>query len=481
MPLFLIVATCLLGAGLLVYALTSAFTGDEGFHLLTAQLIDKGKRPYVDFMFPQTPLNAYWNAFWLRLFGQTWRVPHVVAAVLVTAAAFLAAHFIWRHFPASRKWRGAAALTTLILIMSNVMVVEYGPIAQAYAACLFLTVAAFRLSIAAVERPRPFAAFAAGLCAGAAAGCSLLTATAAPVYFLWIFFCNRAGSRWWKAFACAIGGVIPCAPIVYLWNLSPRAAAFNLLDYHLFFRKLYWPNTLEHDLETVSSWVDSGQALVLFALAIIGLLYVVFRSQWPSETRRAFYLSAWLAAAMCAEISTAHPTFQRYFILVVPFAAILAALGLYTISERMFRPESPYPAIALLTLLLGLSLTRGLHQRAQDVRTWAVHEQLAKKVNQVVPRDAPIFADEEIYFLTGRTPPPGLEFSYSHKLKLAPALEAQLHIVEQDQINRMAAEGKIAAAATCDDEALDAMHLDKAFTQKFTTDDCYVYWGRATH
>ncbi len=62
-------------------------------------------------------------------------------------------------------------------------------------------------------------------------------------------------------------------------------------------------------------------------------------------------------------------------------------------------------------------------------------------------------------------------------MKLAPALAAQLHIVDQDQINRMAADGKFAAVATCDDEFLDAMHLDDIYIHKFETDDCYVYWG----
>ncbi len=51
-----------LATGLLVYSQTQALAWDEGYHLLAAQLIQAGKRPYLDFCFPQTPLNAYWNA-----------------------------------------------------------------------------------------------------------------------------------------------------------------------------------------------------------------------------------------------------------------------------------------------------------------------------------------------------------------------------------------------------------------------------------
>src|SRR5579872_7438397 len=62
-----------IAAGLLWYAQTLAFTEDEGFHLLAAQLVKGGMRPYLDFFFPQTPLNAYWNAWLMRLLGESWR------------------------------------------------------------------------------------------------------------------------------------------------------------------------------------------------------------------------------------------------------------------------------------------------------------------------------------------------------------------------------------------------------------------------
>ncbi len=369
MPLLLVIAAALLGAGLLFYSQTAAFTGDEGFHLLAAQLIDKGKRPYIDFAFPQTPLNAYWNAFWLRVFGQTWRVPHAVSSLLVIGAALLAAQFVWRRFPASEKWRMAAALATMIAISMNVMVVEYGPLAQAYALCLFLTVAAFRLAVLAVDRVSSFAALGVGLCAGAAAASSLLTATAAPVYLLWMLLYNRAGNRWVKGAAFCLGGAIPFAPAFWLWMQSPRPVMFNLFEYHLSFRTLYWPKTTQHDLEIMTSWIDSGQALLLLLLFLAGLLFVLFRSHWERDVRREFYLCAWLTLGMCVEIATAHPTFARYFLLMVPCVAILAAAGLYTVSERLYRPEAPYAALILFTLLFGLGLGKSLYERSSNVRT----------------------------------------------------------------------------------------------------------------
>jgi hypothetical protein len=55
---------CIFAAGLLAYSQTWCLAWDEGYHLVAAQMIVAGKRPYLDFCFPQTPLNAYWNAGW---------------------------------------------------------------------------------------------------------------------------------------------------------------------------------------------------------------------------------------------------------------------------------------------------------------------------------------------------------------------------------------------------------------------------------
>ena len=88
----------------LYYSQTDAFSWDEAYHLLGSQLILLGKQPYLDFCFPQTPLNAYWNAFWMSLLGQSWRVTHALAALLTMSAVHLTADFVARQFPVP-GWR----------------------------------------------------------------------------------------------------------------------------------------------------------------------------------------------------------------------------------------------------------------------------------------------------------------------------------------------------------------------------------------
>ncbi len=459
---------------LLVYSQTLAFVWDESYHLLAAQLIGAGRIPYIDFCFPQTPLNAYWNAGWMRLLGQTWRAPHFIAAVLTIGAVGLTADYVFRYFPVP-GWRFAAALTAGLGTGLNAMVFEYGPLAQAYGTCIFSVVAAFRVVVRAVdERGVPRASLA-GLFCGIAAASSLLTAAAAPVLLVWMWIYNRSGNRWWKLAGFSVGAAIPFAPVFWLFWLGPRQTWFNLVEYHAHFRKLYWPETTSHDLEILTSWIDSGQALVLGLLAVFGLIYILRRSEWPSALKAEYYLCAWLAAALSAEVGRAHPTFSRYFMLMVPFVSIIAVVGLYAISSRVLEADGPMWPVALVLVLFAMGLCKSLYERL-DINDWGVYRDLARKVEEVTPRNALLYANEPIYFLTQRRPPPGYELSYSHKVSLPPADMALMHLLSEEDVKRQVQSGMFATAYTCDDDEVDGYGLKNLYRQHVTIHDCYVFW-----
>jgi hypothetical protein len=94
---------------MLVFSQTRSFFWDEGFHILAAYLIRTGKRPYLDFFFPQTPLNAYWNAAWMAIFGPSWRVVHAVAALVTISSVVLMVDYLFGLFPDSRVSAMSAA------------------------------------------------------------------------------------------------------------------------------------------------------------------------------------------------------------------------------------------------------------------------------------------------------------------------------------------------------------------------------------
>jgi hypothetical protein len=462
--------------GLLIYSQTMAFVWDEGFHLVAAQLIDKGRTPYIDFCFPQTLLNAYWNAAWMRLFGQTWRVTHIAAALLIAGGVYLVTDFVFKRFPVPR-WRFSCALAVAGFTGFNDIVVQFGPIAQAYASGLFLSVAAFRLAVSAVARETFLQAFACGLCAGAAAGCTLLTAPIVPVLLLWLLIYNCKGARWSKALAFCFGCIPPFAPMIWLFVKAPKQTFFNIVQYQAIFRRVHWDGATTHDIDALTAWLDSTPALLLGALALGGLLFLRKQSGWGRQLRAELYLCAWLAGALILYIATAHPTFQRYFVFAVPFCSVLAAAGLYAAGSRLAGPARPFWPTTVLGILLTLSLGRMLFDN-RDSTTWKHYEEIADKIREVTPPNARLYADEQVYFLLRRTPPPGMEFSYSHKLELLPQQEALYHIISERELNEQVKNGQFATVESCKDERIDEMHLTELFPHQVDVRDCSIFWGK---
>jgi MFS family permease len=475
-PFFILLGTvAILFAVVLAYAETRSFSWDEGFHVLAARLIQSGQRPYLDFCFPQTPLNAYWNAFWVSIFGASWRAIHAVAALLVAGSVFLTADFVLKRFP-DKRWRLVGALAAACFVALDSSVVLFGPIGQAYAICLFLSVAAFRMTVVAVERDTLWFAAAAGLPASAAAASSLLTAPAVPVFLLWMLFYNRAGNRWTKLAAFVAGAVPPFFPVLWLFLKAPGVVWFNLVQYHLFFRRVRWEGATKHDIDVLLSWIDSSQAMLLGLLAIGGLLFTATASGWERARRAEIYLSAGVAIMMSFEIGTAHPTFTWYFLLIVPFVAIPATVGFYAAGSRLYRPDRPIWPAAVLIVLLSLGLGKALHDDTESL-TWGDMEAIAKKVQEVTPPDGTLWSSEHIYFLTHRPVPDGMEFQAGTKLDLTMAQAAPLHILPRPELDRRVKSGAYNTISNCDDDRIDELGLPKLYAHKQEIGSCSVFWG----
>ncbi len=463
--------TALYACALLIYSQTRAFAWDESYHLLAAQLIRMGRRPYIDFCFPQSPLNAYWNAAVMRIFGQGWRVPHAFEALFIVAAVWLTADYVFVHFPVA-DWRFAAAVTAFLAAGLNAKIFLYGTVAQPYGLSLLALVAGFRVSLAAVRRTDALSAGLAGFLTGVAAASSLLTAAAAPVFLVWIFWYNQAGRRWLKITAWCAGALVPFAPVFRLFAIGPAQTWFNLVQYHLHYRQFYWAEATRHDLDVLTSWIDSGAPLILGLLALFGVIYLVRTSLWERQVKAEFYLCAWLAAGLSAELSRAHPTFSQYFLLIVPFVAVLAVAGLYAIV-----PDKIQWPVALLGVLFVLGLGRALYDDS-DSSTWSVYQRLADRVEQVTAPDALVFADEPIYFLTKRTPPAGFELYYTHKLELPRDESALLHIIDRAEVRRRLLAEPFATAYSCDEDDIKYYGLKALYGQRADMEDCSIFWER---
>jgi hypothetical protein len=476
-------SVALFAVGLLYYSQTAAFAWDEGFHLLTAQLISQGKRPYLDFFFPQTPLNAFWNAFWMRQFGDTWRTAHAVAALCTSGAVLLMAEYVLKRFPVER-WRTAAAFTTLFAFGCNDPVFEFGPVGQAYGLCLLFCTAAFRCAVISVDRRSVMPALATGFFVAASAGSSLLTISVAPVLLLWILYYNASGSRATKVAAFVAGSAFACVPLFLLYLQSPAVVLFNVFQFNIRYRSVNWDDQLGQKIETLTALMNWSPATILGILALAGLFFAVRRSGWDRAVRAEFYLCGWLALALGVHISTASPTFPRYFLLMVPYLSVLSAAAAFWLGSRLSDSErTVWPALLVcgfFAIGLGKTLWDG-----HDSFTWTDMEKVAHKVDEVTPKGAGIWADEQIYFLTRRAPSFGTEHQNSHKLTEFPAdFAKQLHIVTWPQMKKLVNEGAYATIEDCGETKLvGELQLAKLYRQKEEYDECTVYWDKnpSTH
>jgi len=463
----------LITCGLLAYSQTDAFGWDEGYHLLAAQLIRAGRRPYLDFCFPQTPIAAYWNAAWMSLFGESWRTVHALAALCSSGAAALAAGFVFRRFPVP-GWRLAGAIAAVFLIAANTAVVQFATAGQPYGLCLFLIVGAFLCAVFSVNRTNPLLAASAGFLAGAAAASSLLTAPAAPVLLVWIVLSNRGGSRRSKFAWFAAATVISWAPIFWLFLHGPRQVFFNVIEYMLLYRRAEWPGASRHDFEVFISVLESPQALTLGVLAAFGLFRAP-RSQWRNE----LYLCLLLATTLALHVSFARPTFPQYYLFTVPFLSILACSGLYEVGSRL--GGRPLLSALALAAFVCFCLAKRLYDEARNDFLWRDMEAVARQVEQVTPHQATLLAsDEHVYFLTRRPPPSGMEVEDSHGIPVPPADATLLHLVPRAELRKRMEAGTFDTVEICDDdpERVQELGLSRIYARSAVIDSCYVFWER---
>jgi len=466
-------AFALLAAGLLLHSQTMAFHWDEGFHILAARLIALGKRPYLDFFFPQTPLNAYWNAAWMDVFGPSWRAVHAVAALASLGSVALIAQYLYAIFP-DRRWQSAVALAALALFGLYTLVWEFGAISQAYALCLLLVVAAFRVAIQAVARAHAGLSALAGVLAGAATECSLLTAPAALVLLIWMWMHNRAGSRWSKAVAFVAGAAAPSIPLLLLFARGPHAVMFDVLKYNSLYRRVEWEGATAHDVGIVTDWVNGSQSLLLPLLAAAGLLYLM-QIGFDHSRRSEIRLCLWLAVGLGAQNLFAHPTFPQYFVFMVPFLTVLAALGFYGVAVRLGNPDRPLVPVALALGVAVLCVANTLWDDRESY-SWRKLEQVADKVKQVTPQGAPLVAPEQLYVIARWPVPSGLEDDDVHKLNFSPAENARLHILPKAELDRRIKAGEFPTTVSCDDDRTNELQGWDVYTQTADLGECTVFW-----
>lgn len=466
-----------LSLGLVAFAVAADPPWNEGFHLVAARLILAGEKPYVDFFYQHAPIHIYLTAAWMRLFGENWRSADVLAALCTAGSLWLTAQFLWSRIE-DPVWRSAVAIAGGLLAGLDALVIRFGGIAQAFGLCLFLLVLAFRATVAAVDRERGLLPFWAGFCSSAAAASSLLAAPAAPILLFWMARYSRAGSRVGKCVRFLGGALVPWLPVLWLAAQAPRRVWFDIVEYQLFYRHSETGGSLSHEIHVLSQWLDSSQALLLIVLAAVGMLFLARQSDWPRRRRSEFHLCLWLSGGLAAVAACANPTFSGYFVLSIPFVAMLAAVGLYAIGSRLWAPRRPAWLVLAVAGFFALGTAKWFYQfRSVFQQGWQRYESVAEQINRVTPPNGMVYAIPEVYFAARRTPPRGLENPWANYLPAAKA--AEIGAPTSTEIDGWLAAGRFATVMANDDAKAAALGLPRLYAQRARIGGYEVFWDRA--
>lgn len=424
LPASIYVVVAILALALLAYSQAVAYWGDESLHLLAAQLINAGKRPYLDFFYQHTPLFAYLNAGLMRVFGENWRAPHLCSALMTSGCVLLIATYVFTRLRGT-KWQVSSAIIAAIFVGLNSYVISFGTVALPYGYCLFFTTASFLLLTEAVDKPRVWTACGAGFCAAAACASYLLVAPVPAIMLLWLIRYNDKGSRTSKAASFLLGGLIPFLPLLYLFSKGPRQMVFDLVQYHLFYRAGH-DLGLRFNLHEMAGWFFSVQGFCLAALATIGLLFINFagRARFQRRQRTEFNLCAWLTLFLSLFISLSRPVSAFYFVLITPFISILATLGVLCVRESARDFGRWTLPIIILLYAIGLYDMRYIWRWQGVYLDHRVVEAAAVGIKEVTPVDAQVYAFEAVYFQARRLPPQGLENRFNPRSQAVEGLAA---------------------------------------------------------
>jgi len=271
---------------------------------------------------------------------------------------------------------------------------------------------------------------------------------------------------------------------------GPHQTWFNIFQYQTLYRHANWGNTAGHDLGEMSGWLDSSQALVLLVLCVCALWFLrrpksnaeaevrdINAQDIKANTRAEFYLCGWMALGLGLEEGLAHPTFTRYFVLTIPFAAMLAGPGLYQLTARLTggAPRRAVPVL-LLTVLTAMGAGRAIYDNSEVYR-WRDMQKVAAKIRQVTPPGAALYANEPLYFLMHWPPPEGMQFAYSRDLDLPAAESAQLHIVRQKDLDKQVEAGRFATVVVCtDQDTVDRLKLTSLYRKNDEVEYCKIFW-----
>ncbi|HEX7798262.1 MAG TPA: hypothetical protein VF456_28055, partial [Vicinamibacterales bacterium] len=203
------------------------------------------------------------------------------------------------------------------------------------------------------------------------------------------------------------------------------------------------------DLMALQS-LASPQALLLAGLGLIGFMFAAGRGRDETPYRDELLLAAALAGGLAGFAAITRPTFEQYFVMSFPFAAILAPVGVRAISTRLLTTWQRRAVAVIGVVPLLLPAARTVHQLVVSAyRPWVGVEAIGRHVDSVTPPAGWILANDLVYVAARRFPRPGLENDFSADLPPEAAARTGLNAPSPEQVERWFREGRFDTFAWC--------------------------------
>jgi len=365
-------------------SLTKPLYQDEGIFLAVGRGLSEGKFPYLDFWDHKTP-GIYFLWSWLYpVFG----TKIIFYKIFVWFVNFLSAIFI---FGITEKFKKGFGKFAVVIFLYSIVFFEGNYLIAAPFLAFFLTLGTWLV----LARREPWSIFVAGLSIGVAIifkQNAILSLIPFLVYFIW-------GREFKKLAYFMVGFILPiCGLLIYLgtnnlftvfYNQAIRASLIDYPHENIFLVLKLWSETF---IRVWWLWVG----------AIISLPMI-----FQNKQKREYMLIFLLSIVPVVSFFVRH--YPHYWLQVLPFLSVLAALGISVIIDTFMAKKWNLLAVIFYIIIL-LSLFQNLLWFKWVTKNYnhpkEVEQAQAAGFIKKIP-DAKILAENRftgLLFLSGREP-----------------------------------------------------------------------------
>ncbi len=340
-----IVAVGIILAALIAWvglALHRPMDGDDGLYHYAAVRVAGGAVPYRDVFFPQMPYVLYPYA----LAGPSYLATRILSVAMAAGSLVL--------FAVLTRNRGVGGLLTLLLLALNVQFLVWMPCLKTYSMTILLSMGAFLLA----QDPTPRRVLGAGLCLGALVSTRLLYAPFPLIFAVALAF--PAAGRGRRLLSLGTGLLLASLPCLFLALVSPSDFLANVLGHHLIRSPEGAVANLGQKGEVLEKLLLRPQWVLLLGLAVVGLARLRSPAQW---------LALGCAGSLTAMSLLPTPSYEQYFVCVVPFVAFLAVPALEVPPGR-----AGWGPVTLLLAIYAAAVPQGYRDQLGDMPSHDLRE-----------------------------------------------------------------------------------------------------------